>query len=241
MMFKVLPSLLCLVLFLSAFLIDARSQKCNVDSGFLGGGFDIYYEQRNYATLFRKLGSLPKPVRQKLETYLKTRVGKKFYAKLKFDEGRRLDLKRLGRDFPDLYKSNEQLGSYYLLFYFKDESKGLKSFFADMRLRDDGSVSEDIKLPNIANEPSKGNIISCREVSQIAEKNGFALKDQSIWFQYSKDTDSFVWEVTGVPVEPDNSGGVLGLIMIGKGTFRKMDIDATTGSVRRIYKYTIVL
>lgn len=207
------------------------SQKCAVDSGFRGGRFSIYYEQRHLAKLFRNLDELPPNVRARLDDYLQKKLGAAFAERLEFDEGQWLDLQKLRQEFPALYEENLQLGAYDLLFRFSDSGKGLKYFYAKVALNDDGSINEEIKLPNIGLEPSKGQIISCKDAIDIAAKQGFPPDRISPWFGYAEEHDSFIWILTDSKrIDPG---------AFGNGTYRTIDVNANTGKVLRIYEKTI--
>jgi hypothetical protein len=66
---------------------------------------------------------------------------------------------------------------------------------------------------------------------------GFPRDSLSARFDYSEDEKSFVWIVTDIRgTEPDNP-----LVIIGKGTYKHIEMNATTGSVVKIYKETIIL
>ena len=214
------------------------SQKCGqVDSGFRGNRFNIYYEQRNLVKLFRDTNKLPKNVRNKLNSYLNKKLGKEFAKRLKFDEGQYLDLARLKKEFPNLYESNLKLGAYDLLFYFSDKANGLKFFYSKLALNENGSVNEEINLPDIAENPIKGKIIPCEIASEIAEQNGFPKKFQSQYFEYNAEQNTFVWQIhDNRKTNPDESQ----LFYIGQGTYNVIEINANKGTVVRKYKYTIV-
>lgn len=207
-------------------------QKCAVDSGFRGGRFRIQYKQRHLVKLFRNLNEMPPNVRARLDEYLKVKLGRAFAKRLKFDEGEWLDLQRLRQEFPSLYEENLKLGAYDLLFRFSDSDKGLKYFFTKVALNDDGSVNEEIKLPNIGTEPSKANIISCKEAIDIAVRQGFPRERIHPWFEYSSEHDSFIWILTDS--QRIDLGG------IGNGIYRQIDVNANTGKVLRVYKEWII-
>ena len=218
---------------------QAYSNNCGkVDSGFRGGGFNIYYEQRHLVKPLRKLNDLPENVRNQLDVYFNKKLGKQFAKKLKFDGGQYLELSRLKQEFPNLYESNLKYGSYDLLFYFSDKTKGLRYFYSKLVLNEDGSVSQELNMPEIGKNPGRGIIISCNEASKIAEKNGIPPKFQSQWFNYNNKLGVFIWEIHDRrPTTPDES--LLGLT--GKGTYFTVEINANTGEVLKKYKYTIIV
>ena len=212
---------------------SAFSQKCAVDSGFRGGRLRVYYDQRHLVKLFRNLSELPPNVRAQLKHYLDARLGPAFARRLKFDEGEWLDLQQLKKEFPSLYDENLRFGAYDLLFRFSDRAKGLKYFYAKVALNDDGSVSDDIKLPKIGSDATKGQIISCQEAINIAVTQGFPRERIHPWFEYSEENDSFIWTLT------DTKRLDAGLF--GNGTYRKIDVNANTGKILRVYEETPVM
>jgi len=187
--------MLCMI-FTFLIAIQVCAQECSVDSGFRGGGFSIQYEQRHLVKKINKLKELPPTIKNKLNQYLQQRVGITFAKKLQFDEGQWLDLQRLRQEFPHLYDENQKNGTYVLLFRFSASDKGLKYFYAEVRLNDDGSINQEIKLPNIGKAPSKGQIVSCKEAVAIAVKEGFPKERISTWFEYSSERDCFIWELS---------------------------------------------
>jgi len=214
-----------------------NAQRCGVDSGFRGGYFRVGYEQRELVKVFRSLDDIPEQVRSRLREHLRDRLGDVFARNLKFEEGEWLDLENLREQFPSVYEENANFGTYDLLFSFSDPHKGLKAFFTKMVLNEDGSVNREIGLPEIAADPSKSDIISCSDAYRIAADNGFPSEFSSARFDYSEEKKVFVWVITDSrQVEPDDP------IFLGfKGTYKRIELDANTGSVLRIYKETIGL
>lgn len=180
---------------------------------------------------------MPEEVRNRLGEHLRERLGDTFAQNLKFEEGQWLDLKNLREQFPSVYEENANLGSYDLLFSFSDPYKGLKAFFTKIVLNDDGSINREIGLPEIASNPAKAVIISCWDAYSIAAKNSFPTESSSARFDYSEEKRVFLWIITDSrETEPDDP-----LMPRGKGTYKRIEIDANTGSVVRIYKETIAL
>ena len=216
-----------------------HAQKCNVDSGFRGNRLPIYNEQSHLVKLFKNINELPENVRSKLYLYLNKRLGVKFAKKLKFDEGRYLNLEPLKKEFPRQYEEELRSGAYALTFYFSDKSNGLKYYFTQLTLDADGSIKEEINLPEIAVNPVKAKIISCKTALSIAEKNGFPKEYQSITFEYSFEQNSFIWIVTDnretLPDDDSSSGNNVILVLIGH-LFNKIAINANDGSVIKKYK-----
>ena len=222
-----------LILFCSS---QVAAQKCDVDSGYRGGHFRIdRYRQRRLVRVFTGLDQIPENARNRLNEYLRGKLGEAFAQRLQFEQGEWLDRQRLRKQFPSVYEENASLGSYHLTFFFSDPDKGLKAFFTTMALNNDGSVNAEIRLPNIAFNPAKADIISCQDAYSIAARNRFPSEFSSARFEYSEKKKVFVWIVTDSrntePANPIN----------GKGTYRHIEIDANTGTVLRIYKETIII
>jgi hypothetical protein len=211
---------------------QAFGQKCGeVDSGFRGSYFRTYYEQRHLVKTIRSLEELPPEVRARLEAYLKAKLGPAFAKRLKLDWGDWLDLEGLRQKFPELYDENLPLGAFYLVFWFSDTDKGLKAYYATVALGEDGSVNKELNLPRIGAEPEKAQIIPCKDAVRIALEQGFPESHTSASFGYSAEHDSFIWTLTD---ERRKDAGSMA------GTYRKLDVNANTGIVLRIYDVTIV-
>jgi hypothetical protein len=217
---------------------QAIGQKCSVDSGFRGATYSIdRYKNRDLIKTIQRLSEIPVPVRSSLEAHLKSKLGEAFSRKVKFGWGYWIDLERLKRESPRDYEWNEPMGSYDLVFWFSDTKKGLKSFYFNLVLNDDGSIRKGMNLPDIATHPEKVQIISCKEAYTVAMNQGFPRDTLSARFDYSEEEQSFVWIVTDIRgTKPDEP-----LIIAGKGTYKHIEINANTGSVVRIYKETIIL
>jgi hypothetical protein len=94
-----------------------------------------------------------------------------------------------------------------------------------MALNDDGSVNREIRLPDIASNPAKAVIISCQDAYSIAASNGFPSEFSFASFEYSDEEKVFVWIIIDSrKTEPDNP-------LNGKGTYKRIEIDANTGNV----------
>lgn len=218
---------------------QAIAQRCEVDAGFRGSYFRVGHEQRELVKLFRSLDEIPQEVRTRLNDHLREKLGDSFTQSLKFEEGQWLDLKNLRIQFPSVYEENAKLGSYDLLFSFSEPAKGLKAFYTKMVLNEDGSVNREIGLPDIASDPAKAAIISCRDAYSVAASNGFPGEFSTATFDYSQDRRAFIWIITDSrETEPDDADP---LIAVPGRTYKRIEIDANTGDVVRVYKETITL
>jgi hypothetical protein len=141
----------------------------------------------------RTLSDLPIEIKEKVVTHIKDRVGNNFYSRLILTGGQIVDLNRLQKleNYIKEYKWTPQ--SYYLCFSFSDTSVGIARFTAKIVLDKSGKVIEEIELPNINNDPSKGQIINMQQAIEIAAKNNYLEKDSFIDFDYDSKEDCFVW------------------------------------------------
>jgi len=141
----------------------------------------------------RSLLDLPTDIAKKVTTHIKNRVGSNFYSKLILTGGQIVDLARLEKieNFSKEYKWKAY--SYYLCFSFSDTSIGIARFTAKIVLDQNGKVVEEIELPSINNDPTKGEIMNMRQAIEIAEKNDYSEKDSFIDFGYDSKEDSFIW------------------------------------------------
>ena len=215
-------------------------QKCSVDSGFRGDSYSIdRYKNRSLIRTIQTLRDIPASVRSSLNAYLKSRLGEPFSRRVNFSSGYWIDLERLKNESPKDYEWNKPMGSYDLVFWFSDTTKGLKAFYFKLVLNDDGSIRQGMNLPDIAAHPEKAQIISFNDASSIAVNKGFPKHSISAQFEYSGNEKAFVWIVTdNRETEPDEKPIVL---IHGRGTYKHIEINANTGSVVRIYKETIAL
>ena len=82
-----------------------------------------------------------------------------------------------------------------LSFRYSHKKKGLKEYYARIRLDSKGDVIKEIDLPETSNYPQKANIISIDKAIEIAAKNDF-LKEMKIKIQYDEEVSSLVWIIS---------------------------------------------
>jgi hypothetical protein len=221
------------------FVGHAFGRGCPVDAGFRGSTYSIdRYKNRFLIKAVENLNQISEPVREKLIEHLRSKLGEKFFRRLKFGGGEWIDLEALKRESPKDHDWNAPMGAYDLIFRFSDPEKGLKYFYSTVVVDDDGSIRKDIYLPDIADHPEKSKIIPCQQAVVIAQHNGFPKQSINVTFDYSPDEATFVWIVTDSRgTTPDKT--LLGIK--GKGTFKTMEINANTGHVVKIYKATMII
>ena len=218
--------------FCSLFASQTAAQNCPVEDGYRGTS-NFSRNTESFVSV-RKLNEISPSIQRRIEAQLKARVGEQFYERLRFDYGDAEDF-----DDSSLLKPNEveRIDGYDFNFKFSDKRKGLKAFHFKVAADADGHIINDLALPDIASNPQKANLISCKQALAIASKNGFPLERSSIYFEYDRKTESFNWRISdSQAVEPDEPS-----FGFGQGTYKKISIEAETGKVLKIYKETIVL
>ena len=240
-MLKITVTLFLFTLF-SAFSISAQKLsnfgKCPVEYGFQGS-YNFAKVSKSFVSV-RKIEEISPSILNKIQEQLKSRVGEQFFKRLKFDYGN-------AEDFDDAspLKANdeERIDGYDFVFKFSDKNKGLKAFRFKVVADGKGNIIDDLALPDIASNPQKAELISCKAALTIAEKNGFPLERSSIYFIYDWDSQNLVWDIhDNKAVEPDKTdNSLLNLISIGQGTYRKIFINSSSGKVINIFKETIIL
>ncbi len=206
--------------------------KCPVEYGYESS--HNFLKDNKARVTIEKLSVISPDIRNAILQQLQMRVGSSYTSKLKLDYGYLLDF-----DQADPLKPNDKqrIDAYDLVFKASDKGKGLKAFRFKVVADGSGKLIDDLALPNIASEPQKAKLISCKEALAIASRNGFPRERTSIYFVYDWESGSFTWMLSdNKTVEPDEP-----LFFIGKGTYRKMLIEAHTGKVLKIYKETIVV
>jgi hypothetical protein len=141
------------------------------------------------------LSEIPAPVRTKLIAHLHDRLGP-FAERLIFAGGEIVDFERLAREDPGSKDIQQEIHAYDLHFSFQMPTVGIRSYTAQIRLRRDGSVLEEIDLPAFASAPEKLNFISLKDAASVAVVHGFSRNDIYPEIIYFKDADSIVWAFT---------------------------------------------
>jgi len=212
--------------------ISAQSLQCPVDYGFQGSR--NFTGAKAYADV-RRFSDISAPVRKRIQEQLRSRVGNDFFKRLAFEYGSAVDT-----DSVEKLRANQmsRIDGYDLVFQFTDKRKGLSAFHFKVEADATGKLFDlTLHLPDIASDPRKANLISCRQALAIARKNGFPPARSSIIFVYDWDEGVFTWVVSdSKAVEPDEP-----VIFTGKGTYRNIAIEAHTGKVLKLYKETIIV
>lgn len=136
---------------------------------------------------------VPTPVRLKVLDHLHDRLGS-FAERLTFSGGQIVDFERLARDEPNSKNYKWEVHAYDLHFAFEMPSIGIQSYTAQIQLRSDGSILEEIDLPAFSSSPEKLKFISLQDAATVAVANGFSRKGIHPEIVYFKDADSLAWK-----------------------------------------------
>jgi len=206
--------------------------KCPVIYGYEGSY--NFAKDSKASTGIKKLKEIDPYIQKVIQDQLEERVGSTFAKRVELLYGYAKDFDQSG----DLKASDSQrIDAYDMVFEFSNKSKGLSAFRFKVVADATGRLIEELALPDISSDPGKGLLVSCEDARKIAAKNGFPFNRTSIYFVYDWDSKAFVWMLSdNKAVEPDEP-----MWLQGKGTYRKMLIEAHTGKVLKIYKETILV
>lgn len=138
------------------------------------------------------MDDLPPYIREKLAAYLIAKLGREFYSKLVLNDGQLVDIDRFRKVNKDHKEYQWKQYSYYLCFSFRDTAAGIARYTANIVMDKNGKVIEDIELPYITKDPSKGRFISSEKAKRIA--GPFAYPEELYHdFEYDDKYDCFTW------------------------------------------------
>ncbi|MCE5268817.1 MAG: hypothetical protein LLG00_13130 [Planctomycetaceae bacterium] len=117
--------------------------------------------------------SIPEPARSQIVTHLKKRLGDRFFAKLSLTGGQVIDLKALRDKEPNSKNYRWEVPTYVLHLRFALPERGIEYYDAQIDCRADGSIVNEVDLPEIAKYPERSQFISVSTALETAKKNGF--------------------------------------------------------------------
>jgi hypothetical protein len=182
--------------------------------------FGLVYKPRNP----RSLAEIPESIRLGLLAHLQERLGESFYRRLEFTGGQIVDIDELHRVDPGSLKYQWEVPAYTLHFTFHMPEIGLESYTAQIELRKDGMVLQEIDLPDFADDPKKLNFTSLASALETAKAKGFDLDRISAEVAYDPNADDLTWRLREV-----SHDDVLNI------SFKNIDIDLHSGKVMRVY------
>jgi len=173
----------------------------------------------------KSLNDIPESVRTKLVAHLKKRLGEPFYSSLQLCGGQIVAFAEFHRRESGWKDYKWEVFAYNLHFEFRLADKGIEFYQASIRLRADGSVIEDIDLPNIAQHPERAAFVPLSSAVQAATAAGFDISHCEIEIAYRPKDDRCVYSFQQL-VRRDGPSLY----------FKCVDVDAHTGKQLRIFK-----
>ncbi|MDP1588915.1 MAG: hypothetical protein Q8M07_14290 [Prosthecobacter sp.] len=175
------------------------------------------------------LKALPAGVLVKLQAHLKSRLGPEFYALLKFSSGRQADAAEMRRAHTS--KDASDFRMYDVQFTWSLPDSGIESYVAQIGLREDGSVFEEIDLPAFATKKGALPLVPLKKAKEVARQHGFTKASFETTMGYDRQADALFWRFSRpagddfFPFDPaPRSGGQ---------HFYNLEISAHDGSVIR--------
>ena len=136
------------------------------------------------------LDDLPIAVRQKVTDHLRDRLGP-FADRLQLTGGQIVDFARLAEEEPNSKDYRWEVPAYGLDFTFHLPEAGVDSYTAELELRSDGSVLQEIDVPAFRTSPEKLKFISLEKAISLAGARGYARQRPEI--VYLQESDSLAW------------------------------------------------
>src|SRR5262245_36024942 len=116
--------------------------------------------------------SIPEPARSRIIKHLKDRFGAEFFNKLTLVGGQVVDFKALRKQEPNSKDYKWEVHAYRLHLRLSLPEDGIEFYDAIIECRSDGSVIEEIDLPETAKFPERAKFISTTKAFQIAKEKG---------------------------------------------------------------------
>jgi len=169
--------------------------------------------------------SIPEPARSKIIGHLKKRFGVEFYNKLTLVGGQIVDFKALREQEPNSKNYKWEVHAYRLHLRLSLPEDGIEFYDASIECKSDGSVIEEIDLPETAKHPDRAKFISTSKASRIAGDKGFDTSKSDVELGYNTDLGICVFIFSQMTRQD--------YPML---YFKRVDIDAHTGKVLKIYE-----
>ena len=191
-----------------------------------------WYFMGDKARPLMSLKALPAGVLDKLQAHLKSRLGPEFYPLLKFSSGRQADAEEMRRT--NQSKDASDFRMYDVRFTWSLPDSGIESYVAQIGLREDGSVFEEIDLPAFATKKGALPLVPLKKAKAVARQHGFTEAPIETTMGYDRKTDSLFWRFSRPAGEkeffvfdPAPRDGAM--------HFYNLEISAHDGSVMRQY------
>lgn len=157
--------------------------------------YDVYSYMPKITT---RLDELPLNISQKVKNYLLSRVGKKFYKKIYFQEGKIFDSLFYKR------KNMETRYLYVLCFAFSNIEKGIGEYNSTIEADEFGKIITDIDLPKYTN--TINNLVSLKKIKNKAINRKFYVEEKTkIELKYDESRNILVWTFTNEEYKADHT------------------------------------
>ena len=173
----------------------------------------------------KSMDDLPADIRAKVVDHLQARLGDEFFAGLTFVGGQIVDVDAVYRANPRAKAGHPDLFAYDLHFQFARRDLGIEQYVAQIKLRNDGSVFEEIDLPAFQSNPAKRRLLHFSTIAELAFAAGFPRPLERAELGYARETDVIVWRLSHMPDDPISSGWRL-----------HMELSAHDGNVVRRFE-----
>ncbi|MCB1279549.1 hypothetical protein [Prosthecobacter sp.] len=187
-----------------------------------------WYFMGDKARPLASLEALPAKVQEKLLKHLKARLGQEFYPLLKFSSGRLADAEEMRRT--NSAKDASDFRMYDVQFTWSLPDSGIESYVAQIGLREDGSVFEEIDLPAFATKKGALPLVPMKKAKEVAKQHGFAKTPFETSMSYDRQTGSLLWRFSR-PVGENEFFVFDPAPRTGGMHFYTLDISAHDGSV----------
>jgi hypothetical protein len=175
------------------------------------GGYRFYINYRPAEP--KSLDEIPATITVSLVAHLKDRLGDAFFAQLRFVGGQIVDFDELYRISPRYRTRGEEIPKYDLHFEFARPDLGIEHYVAQIKLRADGTVLQEIELPAFRAHPEKRTLLPLAAVTLVAANHGVGAPLWVVGLGYSVETDSIVWRL-GHQISGDRRGGKIANVEI---------------------------
>jgi hypothetical protein len=177
--------------FLLLFIILSAACKSEPEPIVSYGGYAYFGEYD--PQIPESLDDIPIIIRDKLEAHLKSRLGEEFYRSLSLSGGQIVDFDELYSLNPNAKNYEWEVHAYDLHFEFKLPEKGIRSYVAQISLKSDGAVLNEINIPRFGSNPEKLKFVALSDAFKKAKKLGYS-EDSKIELVYLKESDSLAWK-----------------------------------------------
>lgn len=154
-------------------------------------GCSTYSLPNYYPREPRSLKDVPDSIAEKVNIYLKERVGTEIFKNFKLTGGQIVDIKEYKKRNPE---SKTKI-AYYLCFSYRNLKAGIGMYSSKIHLDEFGNVLKDIGFPKVSKNSIQENLVSLVEIKNKAIEKGFYKEGKTeIQMAYSTKDNILVWK-----------------------------------------------